>query len=306
MNSDPIVSVLISTYNHGSFIAEAIEGALMQKTEFSFEIIISDDCSTDETRQTVEDFQRHYPDRIRTFFSAKNEGGHANFDRLFNEARGRYVSLLEGDDYWTDSLKLQKQVDFLERNPDFAICFHNLEIKTEGQQPEITGTTNHNEPTVSSLERITRFNYIWTVSCVFRKNLIAGIPSWVHTLPLGDWPLFVLLAEKGSIRYLDEVMGVYRIHPGGVWSKQAQQKKMAKTVRVAEVCRKHLGHPGFDDCIFKTSRTIARQAWKNGNYRRALRFFAKCAGIVLRRPSYGVKVMQEDRKHRRQANGSNA
>ena len=300
METSPTVSVLISTYNHGPFIAEAIEGALIQETSFPFEIVISDDCSTDNTREIIEDYHKRCPDKIRPLYSDTNQGGHVNFDRLYSEARGDFVALLEGDDYWTAPHKLQQQVGFLEENPDFAICFHNLEIKNDKRETKSPRFTNHNDPEVSGLERITRFNYIWTVSCVFRNRLIDGVPPWVHSLPLGDWPLVVLLAEKGKIRYMDEVMGVYRVHGGGVWSRQPKQKRLIKTIRVAETCRKHLGHPGFDDCIFKTSRTVARLAWQKGNYRRAWRFIAKCGKIVLRRPAYGLKVFQEDRKHRRQ------
>ena len=122
------VSVCIITYNHARFIGQALESALMQKTNFDYEIVIGEDCSTDNTGLICKKYAEMYPDKIRLLQNDKNLGVIENFKRTLYACKGEYVALLEGDDYWTDELKLQKQVDFLESNRDYAIVFHNAEI----------------------------------------------------------------------------------------------------------------------------------------------------------------------------------
>ena len=268
----PVLSVLITTYNHEPYIAQALDSVLAQKPGFPIEILIGEDASKDGTAAIVREYAGRYPDRITAFIAGKNEGGHANLSRLLRAARGRFIALLEGDDYWTDESKLRKQVDFLEARPGFSLCFHRMKIINEEGGECQPALSNEGDPEVSGLARITKFNYIWTGSVVFRNGLIEGLPRWVYELPLGDWPLHVLLAEHGQLGLLKDVMGVYRIHPGGVWASRPMQFRLIQTVRVAEVCRLHLGHAGFDDCIWKTSRRIARTALDNHNFRRAIRY----------------------------------
>lgn len=130
---EPLLSVVTITYNHEPYIAKCIEGVLMQKVNFPIEFIIAEDCSTDGTRAICEDYARRFPDVIRLVLSEKNVGALPNERRALGMARGRYVALCEGDDYWTDECKLQKQVDFLESNPDYTICFHNRMVEKSGK-----------------------------------------------------------------------------------------------------------------------------------------------------------------------------
>ncbi len=248
---------LITTYNHEPYIAQALDSALAQKPGFPIEILVGEDASTDDTAAIVREYSRRYPDRITAFITEKNEGGHANLSRLLSAARGRFIALLEGDDYWTDDRKLRKQVDFLEAHPEFSLCFHRMKIISEDGVECQQALSNEGDPEVSGLARITKFNYIWTGSVVFRNGLIEGLPPWVHDLPLGDWPLHVLLAEHGQLGLLG-TSGESPIPSGGVWASGPIQFRLVQTVRVAEACRQHLRHPGFDDCIWKTSRRIAR------------------------------------------------
>lgn len=296
----PEVSVLVPTYNHEAYIGTAIESVLAQDTSFPVEILIGDDCSTDGTAGIVAEFERRHPGRVRVLTPAKNGGGHANFSRLYKAARGKFIAQIEGDDYWTAREKLQKQVDFLRGNPEFSLCYHGMEVRHEGVEEEETKKeatpeiTNKGDPEESGLERITRFNYIRTASSVFRNGLIEGLPPWVFELPLGDWPLFVLLAERGRIRYIDEVMGVYRVHGGGVWSCRTETERLMATVRVAEICRRKLGHPGFDDCVYKMSGRVASAAWENGEYAQAMRFTAKRLAALARNP--GMKWKRRSKR----------
>jgi len=121
MNSLPVVSVYMITYNHESYIAQAIEGIMMQQTDFPIELVIGEDCSTDRTREICLEYQDKYPEIIRLLLPEKNIGIYKNSKSTFIECKGKYIAICEGDDYWTDPLKLQKQVYFLETRPDFAL-----------------------------------------------------------------------------------------------------------------------------------------------------------------------------------------
>src|ERR1700722_19282110 len=122
------LSVCIFTFNHEHFIGQAIEGALGQKTNFDFEIVVGEDCSTDSTRTIVMHYQECYPGKIRALLNPGNLGMMANNSRTIMECKGEYIALLDGDDYWTYENKLQAQVDFLENNSDYVLCFHNAGV----------------------------------------------------------------------------------------------------------------------------------------------------------------------------------
>ena len=126
--NEPVVSVCMITYNHADFIDQALESVLQQQVDFSFGIVIGDDASTDDTLEIIKRYQSKYPDKIEILQSTKNLGGRINFIRTLQACRGKYIALLEGDDYWNDPLKMQKQVDFLESHPQCALCFTNVRV----------------------------------------------------------------------------------------------------------------------------------------------------------------------------------
>ncbi len=221
------VSVVLITYNHARFIRQALDSVLDQKTDFDYEVIVSEDCSTDDTRPILFEYQQRFPDKIRLLLSQKNQNDNEVLTRAIDAARGDYIALLDGDDYWTSSQKLQKQVDFLEANRHCAICFHNVQViyETESKSPHPFHLENSAEKisagipkTVSTLADLVRTNFMATCSVMFRARLFDDFPSWFREFPFGDWPLHILNAEHGDIGYIDEIMGVYRIHSGGVWA----------------------------------------------------------------------------------------
>jgi glycosyltransferase involved in cell wall biosynthesis len=239
------VTVSLITYNHAPFVAQAIESVLMQQTSFDFELLIGEDGSTDGTRQVVTDYQSRYPGRIRLLLHDRKNvvyvngkpTGRWNFANNLRNSRGEYIALLDGDDYWTSPLKLQKQVDFLEHNRDCALCFHNVRILDEadpGRQ-----ALHHTNPMRAKygLEDLLRGNFMHTCSVMFRSRLFGDFPSWFFKCPMGDWPLHVLNARHGRIGYLDEVMAVYRKHGQGAWSGQSRLRILADTIHSAEVIR---------------------------------------------------------------------
>ncbi len=214
----PKVSVCMITYNHEKFITRAIESVLMQETDFDCELVIGEDCSTDRTRKIVMEYKKKYPDKIRLLLPEKNIGMISNFVQTLKACHGQYVALLEGDDYWTNPLKLQKQADFLDANPDFAICFHNaISMWESGERPpKLLCPDDLKE--VSTLEDLIYANIIPTLTVMFRNKLFDIFPSWYSNLKYGDWPLHILNAQYGKIGYINETMAVYRIHQGGVAS----------------------------------------------------------------------------------------
>jgi len=220
------VTSLIVTYNHAAYIETAIESALAQQTECRHEILISEDCSTDGTREIVRTYAERHPERIRLLLSDTNLHSNEVVARGFRAATGDFVALLDGDDYWLGQDKLQRQVDFLTAHPACALCFHNA--RTETGDPEKTWNwTDDRQPEITTLEDILRGNYIATCSAMFRRGLVT-IPAWyADFFPITDWPLYILHAEKGDIGYIDEVMGVYRLHPEGLFSPASQDEKHA-------------------------------------------------------------------------------
>jgi glycosyltransferase involved in cell wall biosynthesis len=226
------VSVLVMTYNHKPFIFQALDSTLMQKTDFPYEIIVSEDYSNDGTREIVQAYHQRFPEKIRLILSERNIASNTVVARGVEAARGEYVALLDGDDYWVSPYKLQKQVDFLEQHAECAICFHNAAVVHEngGQEPHLWTPMNHRE--ITTLEDLWMGNYIATCSTMFRKGLFGEFPAWYESFfPITDWPLHILNAEHGKIGYVNEVMGVYRYHSQGYYSQLGQLEKLAATLQ---------------------------------------------------------------------------
>jgi glycosyltransferase involved in cell wall biosynthesis len=206
------------TYNHEKYIAEAIEGVLMQKTDFPIELIIGEDCSTDNTRDICLEYQRKYPDIIKLLLPEKNQGMMQNAFNTLKACTGKYIASCEGDDYWTDPYKLQKQVDFLEANADFSICFHAVKIKKELENIIVDDYITPQVSDVTDIYRLAQGNYIHTPSVVFRKKE-SVLQSFVGLgdLRVGDYVLHILNAQYGKIKKIPDVMAVYRAGVG-VWN----------------------------------------------------------------------------------------
>ena len=225
MGSPYLVSVRLMVYNHEAYIREAIEGILKQKTTFPIEVVVGDDFSTDNSLAIISEYENtpHIHFKIlerkvgEDYWQNRQKIGRLhNFYNILENCSGKYIALLDGDDHWTDPYKLQKQVDFLEKNSDFSICFHNLEILNQIDK-KTSSITNSNEKEVSDiLDLAKKGNFMFTASVLFKKPK-NGFPNWLEELPIGDYPLHLYNAQFGKIKFLDEVMGVYRIHADGIW-----------------------------------------------------------------------------------------
>lgn len=221
----PKVSICCWTYNHEKFIKDALDGFVMQKTDFPFEIIIHDDASTDKTADIIREYEAKYPHLFRAVYQTENQFGKSAFveDVIFPMVRGEYVAICEGDDYWTDENKLQKQVDFLDANPDFSVCFHSIKVVHEDGSPDtyFPAPEARFNRDVLSVYNLLCWNFIQTNSVMYRWRFSETFTlrhfDTVGVMPL-DWYLHLLHAQVGKIKYLDEVMGVYRRHGGGIWA----------------------------------------------------------------------------------------
>ncbi|WP_163444659.1 glycosyltransferase [Flavobacterium columnare] len=221
------VSVCMITYNHEKYIKQAIESILMQKTNFDFELIISNDNSNDTTHKIILDLLEEHIDskKIKYLHNKKNLGMMPNFIQAIQNCKGEYIALCEGDDYWTDPEKLQKQVDFLDTNKNFAICFHpvNIDYQNEIIEDNITKKVKNH----TSIYDLASGNYIHTCSVLYRNNLYNSFPEYFYSTPIGDYFLHLLNAQYGDIYRLEETMGNYRIHDTSYWSSKKQNEREA-------------------------------------------------------------------------------
>ncbi|MEO5945089.1 MAG: glycosyltransferase [Ferruginibacter sp.] len=224
------ISICMVTYNHEAFIAKAIEGVLMQETSYSYKLIIGEDCSQDSTRQICETYAAKYPDKIMLLNSKKNLGAGNNFLRVLDECKGNYIALCEGDDYWIDKNKLQKQIEFLEKNNNYSLCFHDVYHESNGKRKK---SSLWDSPDTSDLNYLlSHKGYISTLSVVFRNDIsIFSFLKESLESPFSDFFLYVALAKLGLFKFFPKRMGVYSVHTGGVWSSLGFIKAMQNTVK---------------------------------------------------------------------------
>ncbi len=215
-DANPFVAIWMVTYNHETFIEQAIESVMMQQATFNYKLFIGEDYSKDNTRKICKDLKEKYPDKIKLFLNSENLGGILNAKQIYEscfESDAKYIALLEGDDYWTDSLKLQKQVDILEKNNDCSLCFtNNSKLLPNG---EILLPQNKITKQKSCFEDLIKGNYISTLTVLFRNNNLYNLPNWFSNLPIGDWPLYLWLLRNGEkAYYLKDNTAVYRTNVG--------------------------------------------------------------------------------------------
>ncbi len=221
---EPLVSICCITYNHEHYIKEAFDGFIMQKTNFPVEIVISDDCSKDNTREIIAEYKAKYPDLIRDVSPDKNLGSSVNFIYVQQCSQGKYIAMCEGDDYWTDPFKLQKQVDFLETHPYFSMCFHGATIKNETNTQVIT-TCDKIETKEYFTNDIFPGWVIPTASVVFQRAMIDTYPSLKHEewMKYGDIVLFLKCTHTGQVWGMSEKMSVYRMTENGAVVRQKNE-----------------------------------------------------------------------------------
>lgn len=215
------VSVIVHTYNHEKFIRQTLDSILCQEVNFQFEVIIGDDASPDSTPQIIQEYQSKFPEIIKPLLHSKNLGGYGKNNTLATLAvcEGQYIAAMDGDDYWTNPLKLQKQVDFLDNNSDFVACFHNALIHFEDGSAPDTYVNDENQRVITTIEDLVGEDEVWymaTSSVMFRNGIMKEYPKWFHESKSGDIPRYILLGKHGKFYYINELMSVYRKNNGGM------------------------------------------------------------------------------------------
>lgn len=238
----PDISIAMLAYNHEKFIVDAIESILMQKTSYTYKIIIAEDCSTDGTRKIILEYQKKYPDKFKLILQNENVGASKNNLNLLTNLEGKYIAALEGDDYWTDPNKLQKQVDFLEANEDYVIHSGNARILSNDSSNAsmVLKTTSDS---VFEIDHFYKNNNIITCTVLFRNQTI-DFPDFFNKIIFGDWFLYVILMfkTKQKVYLSSELFSVYRVHSGGVMSNLSKEKNLLAHVFQIKSIQKYIGN----------------------------------------------------------------
>lgn len=239
MTSAPFVSVCMITYQHAPYVAQAIDSILAQKTDFPFELVIGEDGSTDGTLEICRNYAGRYPGIIRLITRDRTAPGRQHYAApfMFNyletlkACRGQYLAVCEGDDYWIASDKLQRQTEVMESDGACTVCFcaairRGADFEETDYPP---GRHSHYAP-----ETLFAKDYIINATVMYRNIIRGHVPEWFAAMPVGDWPMHLLHAARGHIRYIDEPMAVYRFHPGGVWSPVSMIKRLQCEIRTSK------------------------------------------------------------------------
>ena len=228
----PLVAIRCITYNHEPYIRDALDGFIMQKTNFPFIAIVHDDASTDRTAAIIKEYAEKYPDIIKPIYESENQYSKRDgtIDRIMKEAveatGAKYVAMCEGDDYWIDPDKLQKQVDFLESHPDYALCFHNVIIESDNQQD--FKYFNHLSTKEYTVQEIIEKWSVPTCSSLIKSNIVLKRPI-NHKFQYGDNVMWLTCARYGKLYCINEKMAVYRRNSGG-WTSQPSFEANKKQV----------------------------------------------------------------------------
>jgi len=254
MNKDyPIlVSVCSIAYNHEKYIAQMIESVIIQKTCFDYVLIIGEDCSTDKTREICDSYKSRYPDKIKLLYNDKNIGASKNIINVLNYCQSKYIAICEGDDYWTDPYKLQKQVDFLEVNPEYSAAVHQTERINENNPNKKELYFKYSKDVLSKKEVI-RSTSIHTNSIVFRKDALMkyDLKDAKH---LVEHALFILIVQSGKFKVFPEVMSVYRMHNCGIAATSTPEKAYVEQLAWIGEIKKILGWKFYWGYHFLTSK----------------------------------------------------
>lgn len=232
---NPLVSICCLVYNHEPFLRECFEGFVMQKTTFPIEVLVHDDASTDHSTDIIREYTAKYPEIFKPIYQTENQyskGVDIISTYQFSRAQGKYIAMCEGDDYWTDPMKLQKQVDFLEENPDYSLCFHDRSILNDGQLEKQSVN-----PGIDIIERNEAiFHFIPTMTVLFRKH----DHIFPNKCPGLDFVLWMSISRFGKIKYLNFNGAVYRVHNGGMWSGTSTIENFNRSIKGRIACFWHM------------------------------------------------------------------
>ncbi len=219
--SDVLVSVDCITYNHAAYIRDALEGILSQNTDFAFEILVHDDCSTDGTQDIIREYEEKYPDIVKPIYQTENQYTrdfkfYARYQ--FPRAQGKYFASCEGDDYWTDPDKLRAQVDYMETHPDCSFCIHGAEfVRPDGDLLRYTHFADCDRDFDLTYFMRNREEFM-TATLMIPTRLLTDLPTWYYRALTGDTPIALYALSQGYGHYINRIMSCYRVAAPGSWS----------------------------------------------------------------------------------------
>lgn len=276
---DIMVSICCITYNQEQYIRDAIEGFLMQKTNFKYEIIIRDDASTDNTANIIKEYEKKYPDIIKPIYEKVNgrfTGIKRSFNVTFEKAIGKYIAVCEGDDFWINEYKLQKQVDYMEKNPECTFCFHNANLlymkknKIEKYlkypiMPDRKSYSKEGNYNGANIQQV-GMGGIPTASFMFRKENTEKFPEWYFEASCGDLPLKLLMTSYGYAHYIDEVLSVYRRETGisitDNWKNQQEKNANFARTHIDNMIKILDDFDCYTEYKYKEGLDISRKIYK--------------------------------------------
>ena len=232
-NAVPLVSICTITYNHEKYIAEALDSFLMQETNFPFEIVVDDDRSPDNTREVIEEYRKDFPNIINVNFREKNLGMMVNISENMKRARGKYIALCEGDDYWTDPKKLQIQINEMKKYPKCNMSFHPASELNGNTIGKILANHSEENKIFTTSEVIAGGGtFIPTASLIIKKDVVKNLPNWFLTdAPVGDYFIQILGSIKGGALFISKCMAIYRKGHTESWSSEEKDFQKIKKWR---------------------------------------------------------------------------
>lgn len=264
MQTEPAVSVCVIAYNHAKYIRQCLDGIIEQQTDFPFEIVIHDDCSSDGTSEIIAEYQKRFPDLINAILQSENQyrKGRHILPITVEQSRGDYIAICEGDDYWNHDRKLQKQYEWMEINESSPFCFHNVIVRNETK-----GTTNGNlvpsgQSPMFSIDDVLQSNIIGTCSTFIRKDMMPKWTADLNVLKCGDWPRWILMLQHGEAGYLDGSWGCHRHHEGGTWSTLSESNKLKNSLQVLDQVTSHLD-PKYSKILASTKKRYIAETIDN-------------------------------------------
>jgi glycosyltransferase involved in cell wall biosynthesis len=300
-----LVSVVMICYNQEKYIRQSIESVLAQEGNFDLEIIVGDDASPDSTAQIVAELAEQ-DERIIPVLRKENFGMNRNFIDIVRRAKGKYIAILEGDDFWIDNRKLAKQVEILEANPDAYICYTDTRIIGDNDEFLRNFYTAENgiNPWFSlpskrlQFEHLINGNFISTASVMCRRIEDLDIPEWFYELKLGDWPFLLFHAERGDLICLDDITSCYRQHSASNWSSKSEIFTLEKTIECYYMLKSR--YPNYsaniDKMIINHKETMLLKLiiecaahFNNGDYEKANSYVEDCLDLI---EELGVKEAQ--------------
>ncbi|MBR1550967.1 MAG: glycosyltransferase family 2 protein [Muribaculaceae bacterium] len=283
MTNEPLVSIRCLVYNHEPYLRQCLDGFVMQQTNFPFEAIVHDDASTDGSAAIIREYAERYPDIIKPIYETENKysQGYGKLNKIMIDAispAAKYVAICEGDDYWTDSNKLQKQFDFMEAHPDYSMCFHPVVRLNEIDHSE---TVQENEDEDVSTEKIIAMggSYCPTASIVIKKSILCKMPRFRQTAKVGDYPMQVLAATEGRIHCFPDVMGCWRCQPSS-WTMTVHNKRLIthhlNRIEWLKECDDYTSHK-YTSAVYYSIIDSALELFKQGAITRkeVLKMFSK-------------------------------